>query len=84
MPTFVAFSKTMLQYMISPNSTDKVGKRKIQVDLIDSMDAKSSYTFDITVKDYNSTDSDVLGFAGVIEQSAEEKAYKNGTGKVKT
>lgn len=48
------------------------------------MDAKSSYTFDITVKDQNSTDDDVMGFAGVIEQTAEEKADKNGTGKVKT
>lgn len=67
LPSFVTFSKIILQYTFYPIPSDIIKKYTIQVDLIDSMDAKSSYTFDITVKDANAEDEDGLVFAGVSD-----------------
>ena len=48
------------------------------------MDAKSSYTFDIKVKDINDPDDDPLGFGSILDQSNALKNKKNETAKIKT
>lgn len=48
------------------------------------MDAKSSYTFDINVKDINDPDDDPLGFGSILDQSNALKNKKNETAKIKT
>jgi predicted phosphoribosyltransferase len=47
------------------------------------MDAKSSYTFDIIVRDINDPDDDPFGFAAILDKS-DLKNKKNVTAKVKT
>lgn len=58
-------------------------KYTIQVDLRDTMNAKSSYTFDINIKDINERDDNLYSFA-ILEESNGLKNKKNVTSKIKT
>ena len=81
LPSFVTFSTRNLSYTIAPTTKDMVGNYTIEVNLVDIMNAESTYYFAINVRDINEPDVDEsLRFPGALDQSD----TKNGSTKIKT